>query len=387
MNRRLLDHLLKLGFVDEIQLRSAMARQRQFGGDILHVMVEQKMISEETIAQGLASFYRYPIVDFHSVKVEQDALDMLSGEFCRRHEVLSFAFDRETDDLMVALVDPAQVVTVVDAIRFKTGKKVRPFVAARSMLKAQIEHHYFGAPDPLKAPAPKAPQPGSQRPSAPRMDDGDDQVFETGGQLFEYLERSQQGRPATLPPQPVQREAPQPGRTATMRRTPEAPVASRPVTTPPPPVTREPAPAPPRTAPPPGQSTSPWKPAPLTPTPATDAPFARESKPPSSSSSSSDLFGSSSNVFQAGRPGSDRVPKYGFSTPIPEAKADFLNPPAGKGGSENLEDQLSKLGDDIQRIERSLLLEISLLRNLTNLLIEEGVISRERYQEMMKKLR
>jgi hypothetical protein len=140
---RLLQHLVQLGLVAESDARVAVEREKERGGgDLLDAVLGQGLVHEQELAGALASFYRIPQVNLTRVRVTKQALREATGEFCRQHQVLPFAVDHQTSELLVAVADPAQVAAV-DALRFRRGQSVRTYVAQRSQLREAIEFYYF----------------------------------------------------------------------------------------------------------------------------------------------------------------------------------------------------------------------------------------------------
>jgi len=133
---------VKTGVVDALQMRSALAKQRISGEDVLEVLLRNRMVSEEDLAQGLGSFYKYKVVDIHHVTPKVAALQYSDGDFCRRHLILPFGLDRHTGDLLVAVADPSRAVSALDALQSKTGVRVRPYVAPRQALSEAIASAY-----------------------------------------------------------------------------------------------------------------------------------------------------------------------------------------------------------------------------------------------------
>ena len=128
----------------EIQLRSAVAHQKESGAEIPAILLETGLINEVDLARGLASFFKFPLVNLSRIRVTKQALKRATGDFCRRQQVLPFGLDPATGDLLVAVSDPAQV-GAIDALRFRNGQTVKPYVAPSSQLREAIEFYYFGA--------------------------------------------------------------------------------------------------------------------------------------------------------------------------------------------------------------------------------------------------
>ena len=140
---RLLDHLLQSGLVTEAHVRSAQVHKTDEQSDLVEVMLEHGLISEIDLARGIASFFRFPLVNLTRIRVTKRALQAATGEFCRRHQVLPFGVDPNGGELLVAVSDPSQV-SVTDALRFRNNQKIKAYVAPRTQLREAIEFYYFG---------------------------------------------------------------------------------------------------------------------------------------------------------------------------------------------------------------------------------------------------
>lgn len=152
MNKRLIEHLRQNGFIDEIQLRSAMARQQQFGGDILDLLIRLKMLSERECARGIATFYHYPLVDLNQTTPQDEALGLLDGEYARKHNILPVYIDMESRMVDVAVFDPARSLDALDFVRRRAGLEPRPHITPPTALLQAINYFYFGElPDRVQA--------------------------------------------------------------------------------------------------------------------------------------------------------------------------------------------------------------------------------------------
>lgn len=144
MNKRLLEHLRQSGYIDEANLRAAMARQQQFGGDLLELMLRMKLLSERECARGLASFYRYPVVDLNQTTPEDEALALIDGEYAQSHGLLPLHVDHDGQIVDVAVFDPARTLEGLDLLRRHTHYEPRPYISPPTALQQAIAYFYFG---------------------------------------------------------------------------------------------------------------------------------------------------------------------------------------------------------------------------------------------------
>ena len=71
--------LVRSGILDEVQLRSAIARQRQWGGHLLAHVVRSGMLNEEALVTALADRFSHPAEFPLPMLIEQDTLVLRIG--------------------------------------------------------------------------------------------------------------------------------------------------------------------------------------------------------------------------------------------------------------------------------------------------------------------
>ena len=210
---RLVEHLLERQLITEASVQNAQALQAPGQTDLTKIMVEHDLITDVNLARGIASFFRFPLVNLTRIRVARQALEAAKGEFCRRNQVLPFGLDQNSGELLVAVSDPSQV-TVTDALRSRNNQNVRAYVAPRGQLRDAIEFYYFGAvpqakttastPSPAPAELPKKtpatpndlviPSPSAQPSKADGAASG---VRETGRGGFQSVHSTAPKQPTT----------------------------------------------------------------------------------------------------------------------------------------------------------------------------------------------
>lgn len=139
----MLEHLVQAGLVSAAHVRDAESLADDGGDSVFDALLRAGAITEVDLARGVASFFRFPLVNLKRIRVAKSALKEISGEFCRRHQLLPFGVDSSSGELLVAVADPAQIVAT-DALRFRNNQHVKAYVAPRSQLREAIEYYYFG---------------------------------------------------------------------------------------------------------------------------------------------------------------------------------------------------------------------------------------------------
>ncbi|WP_111765150.1 GspE/PulE family protein [Nakamurella deserti] len=131
----LLDALADRG-ADLNDLEDAALETRRSGRSIRDVLVNDSVITEFKLAEGLGDAHGMGSVDLVGYPVDPAAIAKIPLPMVMRHRALGISIDN--GELVVAISDPDDVVAL-DDIRAATRMTVRPVVAARSELRKLID--------------------------------------------------------------------------------------------------------------------------------------------------------------------------------------------------------------------------------------------------------
>jgi hypothetical protein len=134
--------LLKAGLVDDMQLRSAVARMEQWGGFLVKVIGDQGMAKEEDMVAALSQALKVPFQKLHTVTRDGPALARLDATFCEERGVFPISLRERV--LTLAMVDPLDM-GIIDAVQAKVGARVNPVIATPTDVLACIARYYKGA--------------------------------------------------------------------------------------------------------------------------------------------------------------------------------------------------------------------------------------------------
>jgi len=143
--KRLGDLLIESGTIDELQLRSALAHQRQMGGPLGRILVESRFVSEETMVAVLAGQLGLQVVDLDQIAIHPTVLKEVSVDDAESQRILPVRIQQAEARgaiLYLATSDPTNV-DIIDTIQFRTGKRVIPLLTTESGLERAIRRHYY----------------------------------------------------------------------------------------------------------------------------------------------------------------------------------------------------------------------------------------------------
>lgn len=138
---RLRDIFLKAQLVDELQLRSAMARMEQWGGRLPAILVELGFVDEEEMVATIGKSLKMQVTHLGALPKDPAALAKVDVAFCEEHAVFPVAYKDRA--LVLAMADPTEL-GVIDAVAAKAGARVIPVLSGETEIMTSIARHYKG---------------------------------------------------------------------------------------------------------------------------------------------------------------------------------------------------------------------------------------------------
>jgi len=134
--------LLEANIISQEVYQEALERQRQEGGTLLSWVSKLGALSEEELAQFLASLYSVRFIDLDQTEVDTNVLDLIPPDVANRFHVVPVRKSKHS--LTVAMADPSNIF-LIDDLKFITGCEIDPVVAVESAIKRAIEKYYGSA--------------------------------------------------------------------------------------------------------------------------------------------------------------------------------------------------------------------------------------------------
>jgi type IV pilus assembly protein PilB len=134
--------LVSGGHIDTMQLDSALAHQRQWGGRIGQAIVQLGFLSEERMLQMVGSQLGAPFMVIGERVVPPAVVALIPKKLIRARRAfpLEKLAEHRRGPLVVAFADPADLIAM-DEISFVTGLEVRPVLAAEWDMEQLITRH------------------------------------------------------------------------------------------------------------------------------------------------------------------------------------------------------------------------------------------------------
>ncbi|MGA9524731.1 MAG: hypothetical protein WBV82_24950, partial [Myxococcaceae bacterium] len=109
--------LVKARIIDELQLRSAMAKHDAWGGRLAHVVAEMGLADEERIVDTLALALKVSRVRLGNLTRDGSALAKLDVAFAEAAAVFPLRLRDHGKVLLLAMADPADLATIDEVSR------------------------------------------------------------------------------------------------------------------------------------------------------------------------------------------------------------------------------------------------------------------------------
>jgi type IV pilus assembly protein PilB len=136
---RLGDLLVREGLITREQLDQGLVEQKNTGMRLGYCLVKLGFVQELEITKALARQYKMPAVDLSRFEVDEKIIKLVPAEVAVRHMVLPLK--REGRTLTVAVSDPTNQA-VVDDLKFITRYDIFPVIAGEFTLRGAIERYY-----------------------------------------------------------------------------------------------------------------------------------------------------------------------------------------------------------------------------------------------------
>ena len=139
---RIGDKLVESGYISNDQLERALSLQRGTGKRVGEILIEQGLISAETLTSVLTDLLNIESVLLTPSIIDPRATSLIPENICKRYTVIPFRL--ENNNLSVAMADPQDRVAMQD-IRRISGKNVIPYIASMGEINQAIDASYSSA--------------------------------------------------------------------------------------------------------------------------------------------------------------------------------------------------------------------------------------------------
>lgn len=151
MTRQLGQLLLEAGVLNEEELNQAQAQALQSRRTLWDVIVSQKTVPEEALAECFANYLHLPYIRLAATVIEPEAVRWVSEELARHHLCIPLNIEgvaeaeaegrKRRPSLLLAMANPTDFAAIQD-VEFAAGCTVKPVVSTRTEILDAVEKYY-----------------------------------------------------------------------------------------------------------------------------------------------------------------------------------------------------------------------------------------------------
>ncbi|EPT9250577.1 GspE/PulE family protein [Photobacterium damselae] len=140
LRKRLGDLLVEENIIAQRELEQALAEQHNTGRKLGDTLISMGFISEQQMLEFLSRQLGIPLVNLSRIKIDSDAVSLLSEVHARRLRAL--AIGRNGDTVRVAMSDPADLTAQEAVYDQLHGYQVELVIASETQLLAAFDRYY-----------------------------------------------------------------------------------------------------------------------------------------------------------------------------------------------------------------------------------------------------
>jgi len=138
--------LVNRGLLDPDQLAAALADQQEGGARLGMTLIRMGFVDEETLIRTLAGQLKLPVARIRGKRVSPDVLECIPVDLAEKHRCLPLFFKQEGGArvLFVAMEDPSDG-DALDALASASGEALRAVLVGPTELEEALQRHYHWA--------------------------------------------------------------------------------------------------------------------------------------------------------------------------------------------------------------------------------------------------
>ena len=131
-NKTLYDHFLELAVIDEAKLKSAFEIAESQSKNLVDLLYEMDLATDDQISQTLADMYSLPSINLEGQEINDDCLNTISEIFSKKQGIIAFKKDKL--GLYLATSNPLNK-TSLDFVAKKTGLPIKIYFTTERSIK------------------------------------------------------------------------------------------------------------------------------------------------------------------------------------------------------------------------------------------------------------
>ena len=140
IRKKLGELLMAAGLIDELQLRSALSYEKEWGGRLGAVLIRKGFVKETAMISVIGNQLGMPCIPLEEFeKPSEEVMSLVTWDIARKFGILPQKFDGKT--LLAATSDPTDLKTL-DDLGFLLNVRIKPLLALDSDIRTALDHFY-----------------------------------------------------------------------------------------------------------------------------------------------------------------------------------------------------------------------------------------------------
>ncbi len=137
--KRIGDLLIEAGFIDEETLQKSLEIQKQVGGRLGKILIDNNLVTETQIMEVLEFQLGIPFIDLNEIEIPSEVQRLIPYQLIYRHNVVPVKLDMTL--LYVAMEDPLDFIAIED-MRMATNYEIVPVISFSDAIRSTINRLY-----------------------------------------------------------------------------------------------------------------------------------------------------------------------------------------------------------------------------------------------------
>lgn len=135
----------KLG--DAAAWKAAAVKAEKLNKSLEEILIADGIVNEADLYEKTADYLKVPYISLKGKEIKKEVLNLIPGPVAGAHQVV--AFDKEKDELKLAMADPTDIQTV-EFLRRKTGLEPKVYITSPGDLKEALHRYHAELEDDLR---------------------------------------------------------------------------------------------------------------------------------------------------------------------------------------------------------------------------------------------
>ena len=137
--------LLKLGFIDEMKLQSALSHQRQWGTPLARAVVELRFCTVDNVMRALSEQTGLPIVNLAAEQLDPKLATILPFKVAEQHRMVPLRVEgSRAEVLVIAIAAPASISSMDAAQAVSRKQRIKALLAPDEAIDHALRVVYLG---------------------------------------------------------------------------------------------------------------------------------------------------------------------------------------------------------------------------------------------------